>query len=305
MSVNIVMIQKEFMSERKYQGLTANSLQAYVNFFKVWNPWLAQEGLERIDQLNGRNSKAFLFHCIEEKKNKPKTVNTKLKLMRAFANWMVEEQLLEEPFTKGAKMVREEDSPKILVDKDLKDVLRHLRRQHRREHSFSARRNYTLIVFLAGTGMRLSELCSLKWNDIDYESSLIMIKTSKSRKTQSVPLSDQLKEEMLDYQEWLQSQLGKLPPSVFTTKEGATLKPDSVQNVFKRLRTSVGIEGYFSPHTLRNYFIKGVLKNGLNLREAQLLARHSKIDVTRKYIGYFAHELKESLDEANPLRDLL
>lgn len=35
------------------------------------------------------------------------------------------------------------------------------------------------------------------------------------------------------------------------------------------------------------------------------MARHSKIDVTRKYVGYFAHELKEALDGANPLRDLL
>lgn len=305
MSANIIMIQKEFLAEKKYQGLTENSLQAYVNFFKVWNPWLAQEGLERIDQLNGRNTKAFLIHCIEDKKNKPKTVNTKLKLLRAFANWMVEEKLLDEPFTKGTKMVREEDSPKILVDKDLRDVLRHLRRQHRREHSFTARRNYTLILFLAGTGMRLAEVCSLKWNDIEFDNSLIMIKTSKSRKAQSVPLSDQLKEELLDYQEWLQSQFERLPSSVFITREGNTLRPDSVQNVFKRLRATLGIEGYFSPHTLRNYFIKGVLKNGLNLREAQLLARHSKIDVTRKYVGYFQHELKESLDEANPLRGLL
>ncbi|SFE09035.1 Phage integrase family protein [Bacillus sp. OV194] len=118
-------------------------------------------------------------------------------------------------------------------------------------------------------------------------------------------MSDTLRAELLDYQLYLERTLGKIPEQLFTTKQGEPLKRDSVQNVFKRLRASVGLEGHFSPHTLRNYFIKGVLKGGLNLRQAQLLARHSKIDVTRQYVGYFSHELKDCLDEANPLRGLL
>lgn len=302
---SIEMIQKEFLAEKKYEGLTEKSLTSYVNFFKTWNDWLSQEGLERTEQLNSRNTKAYIIYCTEERNNKPKTVNTKLKLMRTFAKWLTEENITEELFTKGVKMKREDDTPKILIDKDLQDVLRHLRRQFRREHLFTARRNYTLILFMAGTGARLNEVCSMRWNDIDFNSSLITIRTSKSRKTQSVPLSDQLRHELLDYQDYLMSQLGRLSDSVFTTKEGRTLRPDSIQNVFKRLRTSVGIEGYFSPHVLRNYFIKGLLKGGLNLRQAQLLARHARVEITKGYVGYFQHELKESLDEANPLRDLL
>lgn len=302
---SIEMIEKEFLAEKKFEGLTENSLTSYVNFFKTWNEWLHLEGLTRVEELDSRNTKAFLMYCAEERNNKPKTLNTKLKLMRAFSKWLVEEKLIEESFAKGVKMKREDDSPKILQDKDLQDVLRYLRRQFRREHLFTARRNYTLILTLAGTGMRLGELCSLKWRDIDFESDLITIRTSKSRRTQSVPLGDQLKGELLDYRDYILRELGREPDSVFTTKEGKGLTKDAVQNVFKRLRASIGIEGYFSPHTLRNFFIKSVLKNGLNLRQAQLLARHSKIDVTRQYVGYFAHELKESLDEANPLRGLL
>lgn len=302
---SIVMMEKEFLAEKRFEGLTEKSLRSYIDFFKLWNEWLAQGGLERTEQLDSRTTKEFLMFCIEERGNKPKTVNTKLKLMRVFARWLTDEKITEELFTKGVKMQRESDSPKILLDKDLQDVLRHLRRQFRREHLFTARRNYTLILTLAGTGMRLSELCNMRWSDIDFDSSLIMIRTSKSRKTQSVPLTDQLRLELMDYQEYLKSKLGRLPDSVFITKEGNSLSPDSIQNVFKRLRANIGIEGYFSPHTLRNYFIKTLLKNGLNLRQAQLLARHSKIDVTRQYVGYFAHELKESLDEANPLRGLL
>ncbi|MBG9549592.1 tyrosine-type recombinase/integrase [Bacillus firmus] len=302
---SIVMMEKEFLLEKKFEGITENTLRSYSDFFKVWNEWLSQEGLERVEQLNSRNTKKFLMWCIEERNNKPKTVNTKLKLLRAFARWLTDECIIEELFTKGVKMQKEDDSPKILNDRDLQNVLRYLRRQFRREHLFTARRNYTIILTLAGTGMRLSELCNLRWDDIDFDNFLVMIRTSKSRKTQSVPLTDQLRMELLDYKDYIHRYLGRLPSSVFVTREGKPLRKDSVQNVFKRLRATVGIEGCFSPHTLRNYFIKSVLKNGLNLRQAQLLARHSKIEVTRQYVGYFAHELKESLDEANPLRELL
>ncbi|WP_404323706.1 tyrosine-type recombinase/integrase [Cytobacillus firmus] len=302
---SIEMMEKDFLAEKKFEGLTENSLRSYVDFFKLWNEWLAQEGIERVEGLNPRVTKAFLIWCQDVRKNKPKTINTKLKLMRAFARWLNEEQLTELPFTKGVKMQREDDAPKILSEKDLQDVLRHLRRVKRRENTFTSRRNYTLILLLAGSGLRLAEVCSLRWADVDFDSSLISIRTSKSRKAQSVPLSDSLRAELLDYEDYLQRKLGRLPEAVFTTQEGKPLKKDSIQNVFKRLRASVGLESYFSPHTLRNFFIKELLKGGANLREVQLLARHSKIDVTKQYIGYFAHELKETLDENNPLRGLL
>ncbi|WP_180235697.1 tyrosine-type recombinase/integrase [Bacillus toyonensis] len=76
-------------------------------------------------------------------------------------------------------------------------------------------------------------------------------------------------------------------------------------SIYKRLKKKLDIQSDFSPHALRAYFIKELLKNGGNLCEVQLLARHSKITVTQQYVGYFAHELKDSLDNNNPLKYLI
>jgi integrase/recombinase XerD len=162
----IELMEKDFLAEKKFEGLTENSLRSYVDFFKLWNEWLVQERIERTEELNSRVIKRFLIWCEEKRGNKPKTINTKLKLMRTFAKWLYEEKITEEPFTKGVKTKREDDAPKILSDKDLQDVLRYLRRVKRREDSYTARRNYTLILFMAGTGTRLSEVCSLKWSEL-------------------------------------------------------------------------------------------------------------------------------------------
>ncbi|WP_319005860.1 tyrosine-type recombinase/integrase [Metabacillus niabensis] len=88
-------------------------------------------------------------------------------------------------------------------------------------------------------------------------------------------------------------------------QKGKRLTKNGVQLFIKRLKQDLGIEGDFSPHAMRNVFIKRLLMNKANLREIQLLASHSKIDVTRQYIGYFQHELKEILDEHDPLRGLI
>ncbi|WP_018933299.1 tyrosine-type recombinase/integrase [Gracilibacillus lacisalsi] len=296
--------QKLFIEDRKFQGLTDNSIQSYIDLFKVWNNWLEENNLERIEELNSKNTKDFLKYCTDKRKNQAKTVNGKLRLLRALAHWLCEEGITEEPFSKGVKLKRESDSPKILLDKDLKDCLEHLKKQYQRDHSFTTRRNIAIIILLAGSGLRLSEMTSLQWTEIDFDNSLIMIRTSKSRKTQSVPLSEQLRGELIDFKHYLQGQFSELPAHLFTTREGNQLSKHSVQTIFKRLKAELNIERDFSAHCMRNYFIKTMLK-GANIREVQLLARHSKIDVTKQYVGYFSHELKDTLDRNNPLKGLL
>ncbi|WP_408010769.1 tyrosine-type recombinase/integrase [Pseudalkalibacillus sp. A8] len=302
----IEMMEKDFIQDKKYEGLTESSLGSYVDFFKLWNEWLSEEGIEHTEELSPRVAKKFLIWCQEEKENKPQTVNTKLKLLRVFARWLKDEGVTDELFTKGVKAQRQDDSPKIMREEDLQQALRHLRRTKRREDSFTARRNYALLMFLAGTGLRLSELERATWRDIDLKDYLINIPTSKSRKTQSVPLSESLAREMLDWRLYLERKFqDRFPEALFVTREGKPLSKSAVQNFFKRLKKKLGLQGDFSPHCMRNFYIKQLLKGGANLREVQLLARHGGIHVTKRYIGYFNHELKETLDKANPLRSLL
>lgn len=301
----IELAQKEFLVEKKFEGLTENSLTSYANLFSNWNKWLLSVEIEQIEDLSPRIVKQYFQYCMEENKNKPRTINSKLKLLRAFARFLHEEGIAKELFTKNIKTMKQDDSPKIVKDSDIKIALRHLRRTKRREDTFEARRNYTLLLFMIGTGMRLSEVERLDWDDIDFTSYLITIRTSKSRKSQSIPLSETLAKELLDWKYYVEQKFVTFPQAVFITRQKNRLSKNGIQLFFKRLKTNLGIKSDFSPHCMRNVYIKNLLKNGANMREVQLLARHSKIEVTRQYVGYFAHELKDSLERHNPLRDLL
>jgi integrase/recombinase XerD len=297
-------LQKEFLIERKFEGLRDSTLSSYEVFFQGWNKWLSENDLEQVEDISPIIVKQYLRHC-SNNGNKPKTVNTKLKLLRAFSKWLVEESLIETQFTKGVKAMIEDNSPKIVKHEDILMVLSHLRRVKRRENTFESRRNYVLVLFMIGTGCRLSEIEGLNWKDIDFTNSLITILETKSRKHQSLPLSDSLARELLDWKLFIEKKFVKQPQSLFVTRKGSRYSRNGIQNFFKRLKKTLNIQGDFSPHCMRNYYIKSLLKNGANLREVQLLARHSKIQVTQGYIGYFAHELKETIDQRNPLNDLI
>jgi integrase/recombinase XerD len=297
-------LQKEFLVEKRFEGLKESTLKSYEEFFRNWNLWLSEQNIEQLEDVSSRTVKQYLVYCVENG-NKPKTVNTKLKLLRVFSKWLITEGISTDGITSGIKSQREDQTPKIVKTEDVKLALSHLRRVKRREDSFTARRNYTLLLFLVGTGMRLGELERLTWSDVDFSESLIKIQISKSRKSQSIPLSESLARELLDWRLFVERKFTKLPESLFVTREGRPFSRNGIQNFFKRLKKSLGIQSDFSPHSMRAYYIKTLLKNGSNLREVQLLARHSKITVTQQYIGYFAHELKESLDTNNPLKDLI
>lgn len=85
-------LQKEFLQEKKFEGLKVSTLGAYTTFFKSWNTWLNENGIEQLEEVSNRTMKHYLLQCVENGNN-PKTINTKLKLLRTFSKWLHTEGL--------------------------------------------------------------------------------------------------------------------------------------------------------------------------------------------------------------------
>ncbi|MED3269601.1 site-specific integrase [Bacillus thuringiensis] len=115
-------LEKEFLQEKKFEGLKESTLRAYADFFKDWNKWLGEQGLEQIEDISSRTIKQFLFHCTEIGNN-PKTINTKIKLLRTFSKWLVDEGLTKSLLTEGIKAQREDQKPKLVATEVIKLAL--------------------------------------------------------------------------------------------------------------------------------------------------------------------------------------
>ena len=148
-----------------------------------------------------------------------------------------------------------------------------------------------VIMFLYSAGLRLSELISLRWSDIDFVRSIVHIKFAKGRKDRIVMLSSKVK-----------SALKKLSSNrsgfVFLSSRLKKYSPSSIQLIVSRSAKRVGISKSVSPHCLRHSFATHLLESGVDISYIQRLLGHANIDTTLTY-AYVAK--KDVLKVKSPL----
>ena len=160
----------------------------------------------------------------------------------------------------------------------------------------SNKRNKTMILLLAKTGMRNKELCNLKLSDIDWQRQEITIRQSKNNKTRIIPVE----EKML---------LGKTYPSlknyikhwrinscknyVFTTCKGR-MTPNYLRMIIKEIGKKAGMS-WIHPHSFRHYSATNMLRAGVNIRIVQEILGHSSIKTTGRYLHTIEQDLKEAV----------
>ena len=85
----IEMSFKELITEKRFQGLTENSVRSYENLARHLGKWLQENEVYHTQDLTSQTIKAYLMFC-KDNGNKPKTFNSKLKLIRAWVGgcWM-------------------------------------------------------------------------------------------------------------------------------------------------------------------------------------------------------------------------
>ena len=156
-----------------------------------------------------------------------------------------------------------------------------------------ALRDRAILEMLFSTGLRVSELCSLKrYFDIDRGEITIRGKGGKIR---IVFLSDRAKralkayeEKRGDAEEWLFSSLTKNGKKVI-----GKMIPRAVQRLVQSYARKAGITGRITPHQLRHQFATDLLVGGADLRSVQELLGHSNISTTQVYTHLTNKELKE------------
>ena len=159
----------------------------------------------------------------------------------------------------------------------------------------------TLLMTLYGTGMRRSELASLKVSDIDSQRMIIRVVAGKGGKDRDLPLSSALLETLREYWQWRKPKLYMFP----TRTRGRTLdQPISDKTVWiacSEAAQRAGIRKRVTPHTLRHSWATHLLEAGTDLRTIQVLLGHGDLETTAQYLHLSQRHLQTVL---NPLDSL-
>jgi len=144
-----------------------------------------------------------------------------------------------------------------------------------------------ILIVLRNTGMRIGEVLHLRFNDIDLDKNVILIRSQKTNNFRIVPINKELREVL----EWL-SKYYVSPCSLkvsirhadqkvylFCLPDGSRVK--SIKNSFKKACTRAGISA--TPHTIRHTFASHLVMNQVDLVSIQELLGHSSISTTMIY----------------------
>jgi len=241
----------------------------------------------------------------QHKQYKPKTVKRKIASLKAFFHYMeYQEQLSENPFAKLDIRFREAKLlPKTIPFHSIQTFLSTLYAQKEQAASkYQLRcciRDIAVIELLFATGMRISELCSLKPSDIDLEGSNILI-YGKGAKERIIQLGNQdVINALTLYQETFKKDI-EACGYFFVNRLQHKLSDQSVRLMINHYTDLAGITQHITPHMFRHSFATLLLEQDVDIRYIQRMLGHSSISTTEIYTHVSNAKQKDILVHKHP-----
>ena len=162
-------------------------------------------------------------------------------------------------------------------------------------------RNRAILETLYSCGLRVSELCNLKFSELYFEEGFIKVE-GKGSKQRLVPISPRAIKEIRLY--FTDRNLMKIKPGfedfVFISNFGKNISRIMVFHIIKELAERIGLKKKISPHTFRHSFATHLLEGGANLRAIQCMLGHESIGTTEIYTHIDRNMLRSEIIEHHP-----
>jgi integrase/recombinase XerD len=275
------------------RGLARNSLLAYRRDVEALARTLGERPLE---QARAEDLLAHL-RALRLAGRSPRSVARWLVAVRAFFTWLVAEGVVTEDPSAHLDPPRTwRPLPKVLRTEEVEGLLAAPERERPR-----GLRDAAMLEVLYATGLRVSELCSLRLRDLHVEAGYLRC-TGKGDKERVVPLGEEACAVLRRY-------LGEARPTllgerrsevVFPSARGAALTRQGFWKTIRAYGRRAGIAAPLSPHMVRHSFATHLLEHGADLRSIQVLLGHADISTTQIYTHVNRERLRRIYEDYHP-----
>ena len=157
-----------------------------------------------------------------------------------------------------------------------------------------------MLELLYATGMRVSELISLKQNDLNLMMNYVICKDEGRERV--IPFGNNAKQTLERYLLGSRSILlhGQESEFLFVNCSGHSMSRQGFWKLIKQYAARAGIETDITPHTLRHSFAAHLVQNGADLRSVQQMMGHSDIATTQMYVNLNLQKMQRVYSEAHP-----
>ena len=244
---------------------------------------------------------------LQEAGRAPRSVARAISALRGFFRHLVREgALTSDPMAHVRGGHRGRPLPKVLGEAEIDRLLETMLRPA--EVSPRAFRDAAMVELLYASGLRVTELVSLRLQDVDCERGVVRA-TGKGRKQRLVPMGEAAGTAIERYLDHARPELlarfggrahGPVRDALFVTNRGSAMTRQGFWKLLKRHARAAGIETPFSPHTLRHSFATHLLAHGADLRSVQKMLGHADIGTTQIYTHVDRKQVQATFDRCHP-----
>ena len=239
---------------------------------------------------------------------KPKTVKRKIASIKAFFRYLEYKEIIDRnPFHKiQVKFQEPVILPKTIPLPTVETILTTIYTQRNNAPTTYKKRNAlrdaAVIELLFATGIRISELCSLKSSDVNLCEKTILIygKGSKERKLQIG--NDKVLMILLEYKENFINEI-QACNHFFVNQSGRPLSDQAVRRMINKYVSLASIELHITPHMFRHTFATSLLEADVDIRYIQEMLGHSSINITEIYTHVAMSKQRDILMTKHPRKD--
>jgi integrase/recombinase XerD len=269
------------------EGLSRNTLAAYRRDLTLYQRWLAARAGPSL--LASREADLFGYFAARHGETKASSANRRLAVFKRYFRWAVRERLLEaDPTLKLQPAKRALRVPGTLSEAQVEALL-----NAPDTDTPLGLRDRTMLELMYASGLRVSELVSLKMFHLSLTDNVVRV-MGKGSKERLVPFGLVARDWLADYLEQARSEIlnGQQSEDLFVTARGHGMTRAMFWFIVKKQARAAGITAPLSPHTLRHAFATHLLNHGADLRAVQMLLGHADISTTTIYTHVARERLK-------------
>ncbi len=295
MNKNITLIEQFIDYVWSELGLADNTIKSYSNDLRHFDTYI-KINKKNIQDVNESLIKEYISQCVLNGIT-ARTQARKLSTLRKFYAYLMQHNLIEVNPTSQIKLPKIGKSlPKTLTEDE---VIKLLAAPDRKK--LIGMRDKAMLELMYATGIRTSELVSLKLNQVNFEQGLIRL-MGKGNKERIVPIGeialDVLEDYVLHHRPILVKE--KLSDYLFPSQKAVRMSRQGFWQLIKRYARQVGITKPISPHTVRHAFATHLINHGADLRVVQMLLGHSDVATTQIYTHVARERMKAAHSKHHP-----
>ncbi len=295
---------KNYLEHCQWQRrLDAKTLKAYRIDLKQFQ---ADVSLQELSEITSNILEKYIANL--HQKYKPKTVKRKIASLKAFFHYLEYKELIERnPFNRIQIRFREpvilpKTIPLPIVETFLSVIYAQRKNATTNYQRKNALRDAAVIELLFATGIRISELCSLKTHDVNLHEKTILIygKGAKERKIQIG--NNDVVMILKEYKKAFATEIQNCN-YFFVNQSGKALSDQSIRRMIHKYTSLAAIDLHITPHMFRHTFATSLLEADVDIRYIQEMLGHSSIHITEIYTHVAMAKQRDILTTKHPRKD--